>query len=147
MHRFYVPPSDCQKDEFELRAQDARHALNVLRLSVGDDVEILNGMGEVLHVRICANSKRSVTINVLSKSFLPASKPDLGLAIPLLKPKAMDWSLQKATELGVSHIWLIDADRSISRWATKDLSGKLEKLNTLLIEAMKQSDSGMGPDN
>jgi 16S rRNA (uracil1498-N3)-methyltransferase len=138
MHRFYVPPSDCQKDEFELRAQDARHALNVLRRSVGDEVEILNGVGDVLRARISACSKSSVTVKVGSRSHQPTSEPGLGLALPLLKPKAMDWSLQKAIELGVSYIWLIDADRSVTRWSTKDLANKLEKLDILLIESMKQ---------
>ena len=138
MHRFYVPPSDCQKDEFELRAQDARHAFNVLRLSDGDEVEILNGNGDVLDAFITACSKRSVTVKVASRTHQPATQPALGLALPLLKPKAMDWSLQKATELGVSHIWLINTDRSVVRWANKDLTGKRDKLETLLIESMKQ---------
>ena len=138
MHRFYVPPLDCQKDEFELRAQDARHALNVLRLVDGNEVEVLNGRGDVLRARILASSRRCVTVKVESRTHRPADEPALGLALPLLKPKAMDWSLQKATELGVSHIWLIDAERSVVRWSTKDHASKLDKLNTLLIESMKQ---------
>lgn len=121
-----------------MRVQDARHALNVLRLSIGDEVEILNGVGEVLYASICHTSKRSVAVKVSSRVHQHAPKPSLGLSLPLLKPKAMDWSLQKATELGVTHIWLIDADRSVARWAKKDYAKKLEKLDALLIESMKQ---------
>lgn len=138
MHRFYVPPSECQQGEFELRAQDARHALNVLRLTNGDEVEILNGNGDILNARVSACSKRSVTVKVTSRSHQTAPSPSLGLALPLLKPKAMDWSLQKATELGVTRVWLINADRSVVRWSNKDLANKLDKLDMLLIESMKQ---------
>ena len=76
MHRFYVPPLDCQKDEFELRAQDARHALNVLRLVDGNEVEVLNGRGDVLRARILASSRRCVTVKVESRIHRPtASAP------------------------------------------------------------------------
>ncbi|MBT5927359.1 MAG: 16S rRNA (uracil(1498)-N(3))-methyltransferase [Verrucomicrobia bacterium] len=138
MHRFFVPPSDGQKDELELRAQDARHASNVLRLSVGAEVEVFDGLGNLLLARIVACSKRSVSVRIESKTHYPRSKQALGLALPLLKPKAMDWSLQKATELGASHIWLIDADRSVVRWSSKEHASKLEKLDAVLVESMKQ---------
>ncbi len=138
MHRFYVPPSECQKDEFELRPQDARHAFNVLRLSKGDEVEVLNGLGDLIHSRLISCSKRSVSVRVESKTHQSQPTLSLGLALPLLKPKAMDWSLQKATELGVSHIWLMKCERSVVHWKQKDISAKLQKIETLLIESMKQ---------
>jgi len=138
MHRFFLPPSECQDEVVTLRAADARHALNVLRLSRGADVQILNGEGECLSGEIVDGSKKQVTVRITSRRQQARSAQRLGLALALLKPKAMDLALQKATELGVDDIWLIESDRSVSRWAGKEVASKLEKLNLTLIESMKQ---------
>ena len=138
MHRFFLPPSECQDEVVTLRPADARHALNVLRLSPGTGVQILNGEGECLAGEMLAGSRKQVTVRVTDRRQQARSIQRLGLVLALLKPKAMDLALQKATELGVDDIWLIESDRSVSRWSGKELASKLEKLNLTLIEAMKQ---------
>ncbi|MDA0749198.1 MAG: RsmE family RNA methyltransferase [Verrucomicrobia bacterium] len=138
MHRFFLPPSECRGEVVTLRAADARHALNVLRLSPGADVQILNGEGECLSGELLEGSRKQVTVRISTRRKQAQPAQRLGLAIAQLKPKAMDLSLQKATELGVDDIWLIESDRSVSRWSGKEVPVKLEKLNLTLIEAMKQ---------
>ena len=138
MHRFFLPPSECQDEVVTLRTADARHALNVLRLSPGADVQVLNGEGECLSGEIVNASKKQVTVRITSRRQQARSVQRLGLALAMLKPKAMDLALQKATELGVDDIWLIESDRSVSRWSGKEVASKLEKLNLTLIESMKQ---------
>ena len=45
MRRFYVPPDQSRGDVFELPEREARHATQVLRLTDGDDLTVLNGAG------------------------------------------------------------------------------------------------------
>lgn len=138
MHRFFLPPSECQDEVLTLRAADARHALNVLRLASGAVVQILNGEGECLSGEILEVAKKHVSVRVSSRVKHSRPTQGLGLALAMLKPKAMDLAMQKATELGVDDIWLVESDRSVSRWAGKEMASKLEKLNLTLIESMKQ---------
>ncbi|HAH99749.1 MAG TPA: hypothetical protein DCO70_10450, partial [Verrucomicrobiales bacterium] len=48
MHRFFVPPEECQNDPIYLPKGEARHARSVLRLREGDRVIVLNGAGKEL---------------------------------------------------------------------------------------------------
>lgn len=138
MHRFFLPPSECRDEVVTLRPADARHALNVLRLTPGASVQILNGEGECLFGELLEGAKKHVTVRIKSRKNQTQPTQRLGLALSMLKPKAMDLAMQKATELGVDDIWLIESDRSVSRWSGKEMTSKLEKLDLTLIEAMKQ---------
>lgn len=138
MHRFFLSSSESQDEVVNLREVDARHALTVLRLTPGASVQILNGEGEWATGEMVDGSKKTVSVRITSRGKQPEPSQRLGLALAMLKPKAMDWALQKATELGVDDIWLIECDRSVSRWSGKEVRSKLEKLETTLIESMKQ---------
>lgn len=138
MHRFFLSPEACRGQVVALRASDARHAVNVLRLTPGSQVQILNGEGDLLEGAISECSKRRVEVTIASRQQHASPEPKIGLALAQLKPKAQDLALQKATELGVTDIWLIESEHSVSRWHPGDREAKLEKTEGTLIESMKQ---------
>ena len=45
MHRFYIPPHAWHPDRLTLEATESHHALDVLRLGVGDRLTVFNGQG------------------------------------------------------------------------------------------------------
>ena len=45
MHRFYLPPEECQGLLLTLSGREAHHALHVLRLRHGEPVAVLDGAG------------------------------------------------------------------------------------------------------
>ncbi|MDG1890453.1 MAG: RsmE family RNA methyltransferase [Verrucomicrobiota bacterium] len=145
MHRFFLSPTACQGEEVELRSCDVRHAHHVLRLEKGASIQILDGAGCLLTGELVFSGKHCVRARILSRARedLPVQK--LGLALPLLKPKAMDWALQKATELGVQDIWLIETHRCVSKWHADEIQAKRQRMNIALIESMKQCGSQWKP--
>ena len=44
-HFFYISPNNISKNCFTLDAEEAHHALNVLRLQVDDEIWLLDGVG------------------------------------------------------------------------------------------------------
>lgn len=89
------------------------HLLRVLRLGVGDSCVLFNGDGFDYACRITAAGKRGGEVEVLSAR---AVDRESALRIVLLQGVArgekMDWILQKATELGVTAIVPVNAERT-----------------------------------
>lgn len=142
MHRFYLPPERCPegRSEFELDERDARHAVQVLRLQPGDPVTVLNGAGLAFETEIVDCSKRAVRVGVrhVKRAGLPIA-PRRVLVLAVLKGKAMDWVLQKATELGASAIRPVLTERTVPDIDSGEAAGrKREKWLLTAVEALKQ---------
>lgn len=145
MHRFYLPPDLCQGDVFALSESDAHHAATVLRLQPGELVCILNGAGERIHALITRLQKRSVEVQRQKIECVPKPATPIALFTAVTKPKAMDWMLQKATELGVSAIHPVVTERCVSRPAPGDAESKRTGWQATVIEAAKQSNAAWIP--
>ena len=145
MHRFFLPPEACAQEFCRLSEPDVRHAQQVLRLKPGDSVQIIDGQGGVLEGRTEEIQRRSVTIQVTQRRVQQRPQQRLGLALALLKPKALDLAMQKAVELGAEQIWLLQCDRSVARWHSGEVKAKMQKWETHLLEAMKQCGQAWKP--
>src|SRR5664279_5994018 len=91
---------------------DAAHHLGrVLRAQAGQVYELSDG-NRVWLAEISGVSRDSVNFNLLEQ--LPANKPALEttLLLAVVKFDAFEWALEKATELGVSLIVPLAAERS-----------------------------------
>ena len=138
MHRFY-PESGRSRDDLEfLTAEDSRHALTVLRLKAGAQVEVVVG-GRPWLAEIVGEENRTVCVRKLSP--LPSTEPELAVTLFQGIPKAdkMDWIVQKATELGVSRIVPVAMERCIVKLSPADTGKKLERWRKISREAGKQS--------
>ena len=108
MHRFYLP--DLQ--QAALGAEGAHHALNVLRLKVGDTVNVFDGRGHEAQASISLISSQSAQLKLLTQSNSPPLPCRITLAQAIPK-KSMDLIVQKATELGVAVIVPLVSDRTL----------------------------------
>lgn len=138
MHRFLLPPEACRGDAVTLDEADSHHAARVLRLNPGDAVEVLDGAGTRLTCRLSAVGKRAVTAAVEARVTTPAEPFAVTLALALLKGRALDYAIQKATELGVRVIQPLAAERCVAHVAPGDLSAKLAGWRATAAEACKQ---------
>ena len=60
MHRCYAPGGDIQAGaSLVIEGEEARHALKVMRLRVGDECEVFNGSGQAAVARIAATAGSS----------------------------------------------------------------------------------------
>ncbi len=92
------------------------HLCRVLRLRVGDAIELRDGRGAVASASIAELERNDATLEVgeLSRPAQPF-RQSLALALPLLKSKRLDWVIEKGTELGVGAFRLYIGRHSVVR--------------------------------
>ena len=133
MHLFYTP--DIASDSYTLNEEESRHCIRVLRLTTGDTIQLINGKGEWFEAEITDDNQKRCTVKIIT------SKKDVGkrnwnLHIAIAPTKNMDrleWFVEKATEIGIDEISLIDCKNS------ERTIVKTERLSKVIISAMKQS--------
>lgn len=141
MHRFYVPPDQCHGEVIQLPDAEAHHAARVLRLMPGEPVIVLDGVGHTYDCVTREVSKRAVTLVVRQKTFTPPLPCQITLLPAIPKAKAMDYIVQKATELGAARIIPVLTERAVVQLNDRDAAAKAEKLQPIAIEAIKQCGS------
>lgn len=141
MHRFYLPLEQCSGDVLQLTDDEAHHATRVLRIEAGEDVVVLDGAGHTLDCAVREATKRSVTLSVKQRTFSPPLPCQITLLQAIPKAKAMDYIVQKATELGAARIVPILSERVVVQLNEREAQGKAEKLKPIALEAIKQCGS------
>ena len=137
MHRFYPDPGLRRGDLEFLTAEDSRHALTVLRLKTGAQVEVISD-GLPWLAEIIGEENRVVCVR--KNTPLPSTEPKLAVTLFQGIPKTdrMDWVVQKATELGVARIIPVALERCVVRLSPADAGKKLERWRKISREAGKQ---------
>ena len=141
MHRFYLPPTQCGGDVVQLSDGEAHHALRVLRLQAGATVVVLDGIGHTLDCEVREITKRHVTLAVRHRTFSPPLPCQITLLQAIPKAKAMDYIIQKATELGAARVVPILSERVVVQLDAREAAAKAAKLQPVAIEAVKQCGS------
>ncbi len=140
MHRCYLPGIDFSTaGQLVVEGEEARHALRVMRLRVGDACEVFDGAGHAVRGSICAvEGSSSLTLHRLEPlpPLPPVARITLAIAIP--KGANMELIVQKAVEMGVSRIIPLLTERTIVRLSGKDAEAKAAKWNRTALEACKQ---------
>ena len=145
MHRFYLPPAECQTGSLTLTGREAHHATRVLRLRRGDEVTVLDGAGAELSCVVQASERDVVHLTVRKKNLVPAPAHQITLLQAIPKGKIIEAIIQKAVELGVHHIVPLLTGRVTTRLDGDDAAHKAEKLQHVAIEAIKQCGSAWLP--
>lgn len=137
MHRFFADEGGIAGGMASLNAEDSRHAVRVLRLAPGDEIELVAAPRRVL-ARIETADEARVTARVLRE--LRSTEADTRLTLYQGLPKAdkMEFIVQKGTELGVSAIVPVAMERSVVRLVGKDAQKKAERWQKIAREAVKQ---------
>jgi 16S rRNA (uracil1498-N3)-methyltransferase len=107
--RFFV--NQILNDRAELTGDDARHLSRVLRAQAGQIYEISDNQRAYL-AEIFAIGPQSVTFRILDPLPSPPPSPQLTLFAALIKFDRFEWLVEKATELGVTRIVPVDAERA-----------------------------------
>jgi len=111
--------------------------VDVLRLRSGDSAAIFDGKGTEARVRLTQVSADEVSYETLSTARTPPPSCRIRFGQALIKPVGMDLLIQKLTELGVSEIWPIASERSVSKPSgEKRISHRWE---SIALSACKQS--------
>jgi 16S rRNA (uracil1498-N3)-methyltransferase len=139
MHRFFL--SNLQQPT--LGAEETHHALHVLRLKVGDTLNVFDGRGHEAQCAIAEISKDTVRLKVLTQTTTPALPFCITLAQAIPK-KSMDLIVQKATELGVAVIVPLASERTLVK--LDDDSKRMDRWREIALESCKQCGNNWLPE-
>lgn len=135
---FFVPDTAHQT---ELPADEAMHALRVLRLKGGDEIFLMDGVGNYYRAQVTIAATHHCYYEILEH--LP-QEPEwtghLHLAIaPTKMMERMEWFAEKATEIGVDEISFLNCKFSERRLL------KMPRMEKIVISAVKQSHKAWNP--
>ena len=135
---FYVPDAASTN---ELPAEEAAHASRVLRLESGNEVFLIDGAGCFFKAQLTLVTKGRCLYDIVER--LPQEKTWNGrIAVAMAPTKVIDrveWTLEKATEIGIDEFSLLNCAFSERR------NVKLERLDKIVVAAVKQSRKAWKP--
>lgn len=129
---FYAP--DAQKSNI-LPDEEAGHALRVLRLTAGDEINVIDGKGNLFVCTITDTKGKRCQFEINSvQSIAPEWKHKISIAVsPTKNIDRIEWFTEKATEIGVDEISFLNCQFSERKVI------KPERIDKIIVSAMKQS--------
>ena len=125
--------------EIVLPEAAARHAVTVLRLQPGDTLSLFNGEGGEYSASLVAVNKRETRVRLVEFHAAERESPlAITLALGISAGERMDYSLQKATELGVAAIQPLATERSVVKLAGERADKRLQHWQHVVIAACEQ---------
>jgi 16S rRNA (uracil1498-N3)-methyltransferase len=142
MKRFLIPHELKAGEEFRLSPEETKHALRVLRLAQGSRILLANGKGQEAEAVILDEEKNGARVRI--ESVVTSGSSARGFRLELLqaplKGARMDWVVEKATEMGVAALHLVQSKYAVAA------ADKQDRWKRLAQAAMKQSGCLQAPE-
>jgi 16S rRNA (uracil1498-N3)-methyltransferase len=146
MPRFYCPSQLAIGTIVRLPDNAAVHACRVLRLEVSDDVILFNGDGKDYLCQLLSIKKSEVTAIVTTMQEIEReSALKVTLAQAISSGDRMDFTIQKAVEMGVTAIQPIASQRSVVKLSGDRAEKRREHWQNVVISACEQSGRAIVP--
>jgi len=129
---FYQP--EIADGVHRLDAEESRHCIKVLRRSVGDHIRLTDGKGKFYTARIQEASPTQCVFEI--EEVIPIARNPYAIHIaiaPTKNAERIEWFVEKAVELGIDSITLVNCKNSERTYQ------KIERLHKVAVSAMKQS--------
>lgn len=155
MHRLFVDQviMECPCTVRVVSQEEVHHALRVLRLSVGDHIELTDADGgeyiaEIKTALLNQTEDSVMEVLCLKKIEIHRESPvEVTLFQGLPKHDKLEFIIQKAVELGAVRIVPVECERCVARIRdAKDAAKKTERWNRIAHEAAKQSKRALEPE-
>lgn len=125
----------------------AIHASRVLRLQAGDGVVLFNGNGNDYASELLLVKKGVVTAKVKSIKKVERESPiKVTLAQAISSGDRMDFTIQKAVEMGITAIQPIASQRSVVKLSGERAEKRREHWQNIVISACEQSGRALVPE-
>ena len=131
---FYEPLIATGMTQFTMSEPSSKHCIQVLRMDVGEHIDITNGTGGLFHASIQVAHKKNtlVTITKSIQTERPTQKLHVGISL-LKNAVRLEWLFEKATEMGITNITALICERTIHE------RFKTERMQQIIQSAMIQS--------
>lgn len=124
---------------FVLDGPEARHAVTVKRLAVGETVDIADGAGKRLTGTVAAVAPGELSVECSGLADEPRPGVRLVLVQALAKGDRDELAAETATELGIDAVVPWQAERSIVRWKPERAAKAHAKWQSVVTAAAKQA--------
>lgn len=135
---FYVPNAG---QENEMPTEEALHALRVLRIKSGDEINLMDGVGNFYRAEVTLAATKRCLYEV--KEVLPQQPAWHGhVHLAIAPTKVMDrieWMAEKATEIGFDELSFLNCKFSERK------TMRTVRLDKIVISAVKQSHMAWKP--
>lgn len=145
MHRFFILPEWIDQDRVVIRGKQVHQLRDVLRLTEGDRILVLDNSGWEYEVELRKVTRGQVEGTVLGKSSVTEPCTRIILYQALLKGEKFGFILQKGTELGVAGFVPILCERCVAGHPEDVSDRKLDRWRRIIAEAAEQSRRGKLP--
>jgi 16S rRNA (uracil1498-N3)-methyltransferase len=136
--RFFLPDIDDTGVGL-LRDDEASHLTRVLRLGVGDDIDVFDGVGRMFHARVESVAGGRVTVRALGPApSAPEAAVRVTLVMAVLKGDKMDGVVRDATMMGVVALQPVVAVRSEVRLAALARAHRVDRWQRIAVSSTKQ---------
>ncbi|CAG0974153.1 Ribosomal RNA small subunit methyltransferase E [Methylophilaceae bacterium] len=144
--RFYSPEKLSPGSSIRLTDNAAIHASRALRMQVGDDAILFNGDGNDYLCALTFMNKSEVSAKVKAVIANERESPlDITLIQAISSGDRMDFTIQKAVEMGVTAIQPIASQRSVVKLSGERAEKRREHWQNVVISACEQSGRAVIP--
>lgn len=144
MRRFYIEEIKPDDSTCVITGPEARHITKVLRMRPGDRFILMDGKGSRFRSRIESTSSREVLVVLEDPLPMPSPSPvKITLCQALAKSRAMDYLIQKTSELGVDCIAPFFSDRTVVKLKGDRLANKMRHWHEIAASSAKQCGRGV----
>lgn len=146
MYRFFINPEQTLDESITITGNDVNHIKNVLRMKIGEEIQISDGQDREYYCIIDAIEQERIIAKIVD---IEGSTSELSTKVTLFQglPKSdkMELIIQKAVELGVYEIVPVATKRSVVKLDDKKATKKIERWNMIAQSAAKQSKRSIIP--
>ena len=131
MTTFYL--NEISNNSIFLDETNSRHAIKSLRLKKDDQIEVVNGKGDLFRCEIVNPHQKKTELSVINKQSYKKETPLILAFAPTKNNDRNEWVIEKGIEIGMTECYPIFTHNSERRkWNS-------ERMHKIAIAAMKQS--------
>jgi 16S rRNA (uracil1498-N3)-methyltransferase len=144
--RFHVPGLTSTAERVELPEDEAEHLVRVLRLGVGDEVDVFDGRGGLWRAEVVHAGKKAAAVRLVARG-APARelKVQLSLVVSVLKGDKIDDVVRDAVMLGVTSIRPVISERTEIGLAAIARSTRIARWQRIAVASAKQCGRAVVP--
>lgn len=137
---FYMEKITPVEGIVNLQEEASKHIIQVLRMKVGETLQLTDGAGNLHTAEITDDHKRTAAVKILHSELHQPGPVKITIAISLLKNTSrLEWFLEKATEIGITEIIPLICER------TERQHFRSDRMKSITISAMLQSQQAWLP--
>ena len=146
MYHFFVTPEQVKENYIYIDGSDVNHIKNVLRMKVGEELQISDGNNKKYLCEIASMTAEEICAAIKEEQEADNELPSkIYLFQGLPKGDKMELIVQKAVELGVFEVIPVATKRAVVKLDEKKAAKKVERWNGISESGAKQSGRNVIP--